>query len=292
MIIKGLENNYYLSQNDIWISVGGFTEPVAFLDLTVTNTTTAAELPPFRLYPSPDNNFSFNICVPIRALYPESNHLQNNALQSFSFKFTATFANTETPADEITLPKYFIRGKLRQNNNSEWFLSDGDYLIVGKWLNYPHFILPSGANHINGNQIGTRNPAVQHCINVRCAADSKLLKFRNSLGGYQFFAFEKWEIKNKIRPGKIIPKTTQRLRMDNFRNTEAEETEVIEFYTKSSIEIQEIFTDLSRSPEVYLYHPEGTDDDAKWELMKKDNSESIHNNYDQVFENKITFERQ
>lgn len=289
MTITGLENNYYLSGNDIWITVGGFSEPVAMMTLTVTNTTTGETLPPFRMYPSPDNDFKFNICVPVRALFPEQDHINNNSLQSFSLAFSATFVNTETSPDETTIEKLFIRGQRTQNANAEWFMNNGDYLIVGKWLNYPHFNLPSGASFINGPTLGNRNPAIQYCMTVRCSPNAKLLKFRNSLGGYQFFAFEKWQKDINVRSGKTIQRITDRLRKDNFRTTENEVQSEIEFYTKTPAAIQDVFFDLVTSPEVYLYHPRGDDNEAKWQRLQPEDNKSFFNNIDKVYENEITF---
>lgn len=292
MTITGLENNYYLSGNNIWITVDGFTEPVSFLNLTVTNTTTAETLPPLKMSPSPDNDFNFNISVPVSALFPDPDHINNNSLQSFEFDFSAVFVDEETPQDETIILKNFIRGQRTQNGNAEWFMNDGDYLIVGKWLNFPHFILPSGASFINGDILGNRNPAIQFCMTVRCSPDAKLLKFRNSLGGYQFFAFEKWQKNTDVKSNKSIQKISNRLRKDKFRTTDNNLQNEIEFFTKTPATIQDVFLDLLQSPEVYLYHPEGNDDDAKWQLLEPTDNKSFFNNIDKVYENEITFKIQ
>lgn len=288
MTINGLENNYYLSNNDIWISVNGFTEPTALLELEVSNVTSNLELPVFKLYPSPGNEYNFNICQIIRALFPDTNHINNNNLQEFEITFNVRFANTSTPDVSQIFTKYFVRGGRNKSADAEWFLSSSEPLVVEKWVDWG-FGLPGFAQRIQNNSIVNFIPTEQFRNHLR-GCDFKILKFLNSLGGYQYFVFETFEIKNKTKAGKAIDIPTNRLRKDNFKNTSSSSERVIEFHSKTPIEIQEVFTDLVNSQEVYLFHHSGTDNDSKWELLKLDNNESIENNYERVFENKISFE--
>lgn len=288
MTITGLENNYYLSQNDIWISVNGFSEPVALMEVFFKNLTSGFELPAFKMYPGPGNDFLFNVCVPIRALQPVPNHMLNNNLQNFEIKFKVIFVNTTTAAEEITLQKYFVRGGRQKNGNDEWYLSSSQELIIYPWVNYG-FDLPGFAQRIQGGSIVDFIPTVQFTRPLR-GCDHRILKFLNSIGGYQYFVFEKFEYKVKSKAGKTIDNMTMRLRQDRSRNFENDRSRIIELYTKTPIEMQPVFSDLVDSLEVFLYNPLGSDNEAKWERLLLDNNESVENNIDRVFDNKISFE--
>lgn len=288
MTINGLENNYYLSQNDIWILINGIADPVSVLELKVTNLTTGKELPIFKLSPSPSNDFEFNICVPVSALFPQPDHIAVNTLQSFQFDFTVKFIDPEIADESTTITKYFVLGGRNKSGNAEWYLTPSQELIVGKWIEWSGVVLPGYPKRIQGGSIVDFVTANVYSKNLK-DCDYKLLKFRNSIGGYQFFLFEKFEIKPKSRPGKTIPKTANRLRVDNFRNLPNETTRTIELFTKIPYEIQDVFSDLIDSNEVYLYNPTGSDDNAKWELLQLENNDSVENNYDRVYENKIEY---
>lgn len=288
MTITGLENNYYLSQNDIWISLNGFSDPVSVLELKVTNLTTGKELPVFKLSPSPANDFEFNICVPVSALFPIPDHININTMQSFQFDFTAKFIDTEIADDISTLTKYFVLGGRNKDGNAEWYLSASEELVVGKWIEWSGITLPSYPQRIQGATIVDFAPSNVYTKTLK-DCDYKLLKFRNSIGGYQYFLFEKFEIKPKSRAGKTIPKSANRLRVDNFRNLPNQTTRSIELFTKTPFEIQEVFSDLVDSNEVYLYNPLGSDENAKWELLQLENNDSAENNFDRVYENKIEY---
>lgn len=119
--------------------------------------------------------------------------------------------------------------------------------------------------------------------------DYKIVKFLNSLGGYQFYVFESYEIKTKNKPGKTIAQTTNRLRQNNFLNLENSTERTIKFFTKTPAEVQEVITDLISSLEVFLYYPDGDDDEAKWERLVLESNSTVENNIDDVFENELEF---
>lgn len=289
MTIIGLENNYYLSQNDIWITVNGFTNPISSLELTATNLTTSIALPPLKMASSPTNDFQFNISQVIRALMPKQNHISVNSLQNFQINFTAKFVDTEIADDVTDVFKYFVYGGRNKSGNKEWYLTASEELVIGKWIEWQGITLPGYAKRIQGSSIVDfvpSNPFIKSMVN-NC--EYKILKFRNSIGGYQYFIFEKFIFKTKSKSGKTIQKITNRLRVDNFQNLQSTDERTIELQTRTPFEIQEVFTELVISDEVYLFNPSGADDDAKWELLKKENNDSIENNYDRVYENKIEY---
>ncbi|PIF44304.1 hypothetical protein CLU96_1245 [Chryseobacterium sp. 52] len=292
MTVNGLENNYYLAFNEIWISVNGFAADTRLLELVVTNQTTGTSLSPFIMSPSPDNEFIFNICIPVRNLFPETNHVTVNPLQEFRFDFKVKFDDSSISDETLSITKFFVRGGRQKNGRDEWYLTSSEELLVGKWIQWPGVIIPGAfAKRIEGNAIVSYEPAptkvYNHTAPRKC--DYKILKFLNSLGAYQYYLFEIFETKTKSKAPKQIQKITRRLRSDNFSNTGISFEKGIELTAKTPFEIQEVFTDLVTSPEVYIYDPAGDDAESQWQRLIIESNDSIESNWLQVYENKIEF---
>ena len=162
-------------------------------------------------------------------------------------------------------------------------------MVVGRWIEWNNIILPGYANRIQGTSIVEYVPNNSFYRNIHSNCDYKIVKFLNSLGGYQFYVFEKFEIKNKTKAGKQISQISERLRIDNTKNIGLESSRTIQFTSKTPFEIQSVITDLINSCEVLLFNPSGSDNDSKWERLQLENNESIENNYDMVYENEIEF---
>ena len=287
MTITGLENNYYLTQNDIWVKISGVAEPIASLELSVKNLTTSKELPTLRLYPSPNNDFQFNISLPVRGLFPFPNHINVNSLQSFEITFRIKFGNSNIEDEVLTITKYFVRGGRNKNGVDEWYLLPSQELIVGRWIDWG-ISLPTFAKRIQGSTIVDFIPSNPFKFNLR-GCDYKIIKFLNSLGGYQYYIFEAFEIKNKSKSGKTIARIANRLRDDNFLNIGIDNEKEIEFSTKTPFEIQTVITDLISSFEVLIYNPDGNDEASRWQRLILESNDSVENNYDRVYENKIKY---
>lgn len=287
MTITGLENNYYLTQNDIWVKISGVAEPIASLELSVKNLTASKELPTLRLYPSPNNDFQFNISLPVRGLFPFPNHINVNSLQNYELKFTIKFGDTNLPDEVQTIEKFFVRGGREKNGIDEWYLLPSQELIVGRWIDWG-ISLPTYAKRIQGSTIVDFIPSNPYKFILR-GCDYKIVKFLNSLGGYQYYIFEAFEIKNKSKSGKTIARIANRLREDNFLNIGIENEKEIEFTTKTPFEIQSVITDLISSFEVLIYNPDGNDEASRWQRLLLESNDSVENNYDRVYENKIKY---
>lgn len=286
MTILGLENNYYLAGNDIWISVAGFVNPVSFLTLSITNLSTSETLPEFRLYPSPNNDFKFNISAPIRALFNLPGQDPLNSLQTFEIKFVANFESAT--AESFTYVKHFIRGGRNKNGNDAWHLYDGAELVVGRWLKWRGVPLTGLAHRIVGSQILEFMPEPYEMSIPLC--DYKIVKFLNSLGGYQYFLFEKYEKVTKTRRGKTLDIISEALHKENFRVIDVESTTTLKLYAKTPTDVQEVFADLITSPEIFLYNPQGTDLDGMWERVIAVDSQANENNFDRVYLNELEVE--
>ena len=293
MTIDGLYEDYYLTGNDIWLPVIEFDEggEVKELELTVTNLTTGATLPMFKFHPNPFGEFLFNISQIVRALMPLPNHIYPNSVQQFQFHFLGRYVDPAIPVQQQTIQKYFVRGGRNKDGDAKWNLETNQNLIVGKWIEWDGVTLPGTAYQKTGPNIIPLTPIPE--VFIRTGCDVKILKFSNSIGGYQYFVFDKWEIKEKNKESKIQRVPTDYLGWDNFRNLEIESERSIIFHARTPFEAQLVFKELAKSLEVYLWNPGPANPSPtrpqNWERLKLEGSESYENNWDRMYENKIEF---
>ncbi|MEJ5105507.1 hypothetical protein [Chryseobacterium sp. MYb328] len=290
MTINGLENNYYLTQNDIWVTINGFTEVVTKVVIDFKNITTNNELKGFECSASIENDCSLNVCFPVRALMPEPDHVNINTLQSFQIKVTVKFKNTSLPDEVVTINKYFIRGGRDKYGANEWHLNDGYSLIVNKWISGgKSWNSPTPPLKISGGSL-IEDDAVQNYIQEeKKSCNGLLIKYLNSLGCYQYFYFDKYELKNKTKAAKTVNRITNRLRNDNFQNIGYSETKTLTLYSFTEKELQLNFEDLIKSLHIFYFDSNGIDHDSSWHLIRLDDNSSTWNNYENAFENKAEF---
>ncbi len=290
MTINGLENNYYLTQNDIWVVINGFTEVVSKVVLDFKNLTTGEELNGFECSSSLDNDCAFNVCFPVRALMPEPDHINVNSLQSFQIKATAKFKNTALPDEILTITKYFIRGGRDKSGINEWYLNDGSSLVVNKWISSgKSWTAPTLPLKISGGNL-IEDTSIQNITQEeKKTCNGILIKYLNSLGCYQYFYFDRYEFKNKTKASKTVSRITNRLRKDNFQNIGYTETKSLTLYSFTEKLLQPNFEDLINSLHIFYFDANGTDTDSSWHLIKLDDNSSTWNNYENSFENKAEF---
>lgn len=292
MTINGLDDGfYYLTQNDIWVTINGFTNVVAKIILDFKNIITNQELKGFECSASPNNDCYFNVCFLIRALMPEPIHFNNNNLQQFEIKITVKFQNTSIPDEVQTLNRYFIRGGRDKSGGLEWYLINGNFLVVGKWIDGGQsWSALSPPQRLVSNEIINDNSFSNRItVQERKGCQGILVKYLNSLGGYQYFYFDRFEDKDKTKASKPVQRISTRLRNDNFQNTGYEYTSTRTLFAYSDKEIQENFRDLVKSPHIFFYDENGDDNDSRWHLIKIDDNSSTWNNFENVFENKLEF---
>lgn len=290
MNISGLENNYYLAGNDIWIQVSNFPKVPIRLELEVTNLNTGATMPLFRLYSDINNIFRFNVSQTIRPIQPYPNHTNVNTLQEYRLEFTVIFEDNTSEAS--TLDRYFIRGGRDKNNVDEWYLSDGYKLLISKWVDWRGILLPGYANKIQNNLIVDYIPAMADTFKMilPSSCNAKIIKFLNSIGGYQYWVFESWEIKSKVKAQSMISQIPMQLREDTSRNLGTDTTKEITLKTKTPTELQPIILDMLESPEILMYDPSGVDAASSWHRLQLANSnDGIYNSNDMSYLNEITY---
>lgn len=293
MTITGLENNYYLAGNGIWIQISNFPKVPIRLELKVTNINTSVSYPLLRLYPDQNNVFQCNICQAVRPLQPYPNHITVNTLQNYRMEFTVTFEDNTTEA--TTLEKYFIRGGRTKNSIDEWYLQNGQKLVIGTWVDWRGIMLPGYANKIQEGLIVNYIPPATETYKMilPSGCNAMIIKFRNSLGGYQYWVFETYEIKPKIKGKNTIYQIPHRLRDDASLNTGIDASEEITLKTKTPAELQPIILDLIKSPEILMYNPDGrsgVDDLSSWTRLELSNSnDAILNSNDMSYANELTY---
>ena len=297
MTITGLENNYYLSGNDIWIQVDDLDTPANIplkLELECSNTSTGEILGLLRLYPSPGKVFKFNVSIPIRALQPEPDHITLNTMQLYSIKFTLSFAAdpiTEAvpPIQIISLDKYFIRGGRDKRATDEWYLTPTSPLIVGDWIKWAGIALPGFAKRVQGSEIVDFVPSDPFVMMVPGICDYRIIKFLNSLGAYQYYVFEGHEIQTDSKPKKNISRAAFRLREDRSRSLGTETEEIIVLKTKTPGAIQAVIQDLIKSMDVLLYQPSGDDAQSRWMRLEFMANDAFKSTKDGSYQNEIKF---
>lgn len=287
MTVTGLDNNYYLCRNDIWINVT--QENTKNLEIKVKNIVSEKEFS-FRLQPI-NNEYYFNISLPIRALFEPINHLSNplNTMQEFSIEITGYQQESE---EKITFRKQFIYGFREKQNakNENWNLNMGEFLHNGVFpifdipLLMPYYIITNlGVTYYYPFGSETMN------FNLKNKCNAKVLKFLNSLGGYSYFAFENFEKKTKVKSGKVIGRIATQLNKNTFENLENEIEDTIEFKTKTPEILQPLFRELAMSHDVYMYVTGGHTEEDKWIKLKPENNDTLYNSWDFSYENKISF---
>ncbi len=290
MDITGLDNNYYLAGNDIWVQVSNFAKIPLRLELKVLNINTGKTLPLFRLYADLENIFRFNVSQTIRPLQPLPNHINVNSLQSYKLEFKVIFE--DNTSETTILDRFFVRGGRDKNNTDEWYLSASSPLLVGKWVDWRGIILPNYAKRIQIDEVIDFIPATEDTFKMvlPSSCNAKIIKFRNSLGGYQNWVFETFEIKTKVKGKALISHIPMRLRDSVGRNIGTETTKEISLKTRTPAELQEILIELMQSPEVLMYDPLGVDAESSWYRLQLSNSnDAIYNSNDMSYLNEIDF---
>lgn len=290
MDILGLENNYYLSGNDIWIQVSNFPKVPIRLELKCTNNATGATLPIFRLYADINNVFRFNISQTIRPIQPYPVYNPTNTMAEYKLEFTVIFEdNTQ---ESLTLNKFFIRGGRAKNNVDEWHLVNDDKLVIAKWVDWRGIALPGYPQKIMGSLIVDYIPAASDVYKMISLSfcNAKIIRFLNSLGGYQFWVFETYEIKPKVKAKDVISQIPMRLRADAIRNIGTSTVTEITLKTRTPSELQPIILDLIQSPEIEMYDSLGTDDASRWQRLQLSTStDAIYNSNDMSYLNEVTY---
>lgn len=287
MTIQGLENNNYLAQNDIWIIVNGFAKPPLYLEISATNSSVGTDLnKPIRSYSTTGNDFRLNISIPVRATFKPVDHSPLNTVNLIALLFKVTFTDGST--DQVVINKKFINGGRDKFGTYAWYMLNNEPLYTGPWLLWdgipeyqPYRIAAAG-------DVELFTPTnIQRYPSREC--EFHLIKFINSLGGVQYFAFEKMERKVKSNKGDHYKKIVYALSSDDFDTYRNQSDKSIELTTITRMEHQEVFEALVDGQAFWIRNPQSVGNAGEWTKLKMESSSSIQNNYDRTYENKVEF---
>jgi hypothetical protein len=295
MIISNLNFNDFLIGNDLWVRINGLANPAKRLKLKVENLTNAKKFD-LILYPTPENEFLFNIVAPVRSLFDSPLHDSNplNTLARMKFTFDVEFVGAFAVDTQI-VNKNFIRGFRNNKGFLENYINPDTHLIVGKWLNY-------NLNNISGidfdicDYINFAFTIQKINLNIQpffpsenvilTSCNYKIIKFLNSLGGYQYYVFEDFEIKENSKPLKNIPKIINSFNDTAFQSLGTDFNREIELYTEVKAEDQIIIADLIKSYDVLMWDA----DTEIWIKLVPNANTTIFNSWDKTYKNKIKFD--
>jgi hypothetical protein len=295
MIISNLNFNDFLIGNDLWVRINGLANPAKRLKLKVENLTNAKKFD-LILYPTPENEFLFNIVAPVRSLFDAPLHDSNplNTLARMKFTFDVEFVGAFAVDTQI-VNKNFIRGFRNNKGFLENYINPDTHLIVGKWLNY-------NLNNISGidfdicDYINFAFTIQKINLNIQpffpsenvilTSCNYKIIKFLNSLGGYQYYVFEDFEIKENSKPLKNIPKIINSFNDTAFQSLGTDFNREIELYTEVKAEDQIIIADLIKSYDVLMWDA----DTEIWIKLVPNANTTIFNSWDKTYKNKIKFD--
>jgi hypothetical protein len=289
MTISNLNQNNYLIGNDLWVRINGLANPAKRLKLKIENLINTKKFD-LILYPSPTNEFLFNIVAPVRALFDapihDSNPLNTLARLKFTFdvEFVGVFAN-----DTQIVNKIFIRGFRQDKGYLENFIDAPTDLLIGNakfYYNQITFFNKFNIFKRNAGGVFLISDVISTNVIIIESCNYKIIKFLNSLGGYQYYAFEAFEIKDNAKPLKNIPKQINNFNYTAFQSLGMELNKEIEFYTETKSEDQIIIADLIKSYDVLMW-----DVDAEiWIKLVPNTNTTIFNTKDKIYKNKIKYD--
>ena len=288
MTILNFGDNNYLTGNDLWVTIKDFANPVKNLKLRVKNLANLKQHD-LVLYPLPNNQFTLNITTAVRSLFdaPIHDSLPLNTLAKFEIKFDISFVGA-FPNEIENIEKYFIRG-YTQNKAINTYIDLDTNLLIGNAKFYAngttnfnsYFVL----RKIGGINILTKDLSAD-LINIQNLCNYKIIKFLNSIGGYQYFLFEDFEIKESAKPLKNVPKITNAFNDTAFQSLGTELKKEIELITENSAEDQIIITEIVNSFDVLMW-----DATAQiWIKLVPNANATTTNTWDNRYKNKIKFD--
>lgn len=240
--VTGLSASRYYTDNPIWVDVN--TTGDVITDVVNLNIYQNATLVFTAKYYTYNNLVSFDLSEIIKGLLPEPQHPTNatagTIITTNSVTLTITLAN-------FNQTKTFYRGGLVSNSSNvqvpnNAVLSESEKIPV--WSGFP-----SAKYYINNSNIIFTDILLSTDIENRRVinCDSVFLRFLNSKGGYSYWLFEEWEIKDKYKQGKIIDRRGKDLDLGNKPEFELSlSTRVEERYLAT-------MRALVQSSEIYVY---------------------------------------
>ena len=288
MTITGLNNNYYLINNEINIVVNGFgASVIRYLEVKATNSFNS-RINVLRFYPI-NNTFKFDISSLVKQLFDKPNDDLLKNLNSISLEFKSVdIANVVATT---TISKYFIRG-----GNLQGFYPKGS--VKQNYLNNLVFINKLITNKIpfwNTQQIDTNqiindgfapttfNPGLNlEILEVPC--NGIYVKFLNQYGTYSYWYFDSFENESKTKDLDLIKNFSTDFDANNFTDLGVTIESSITLKTAVPERFNNLMLHLILSPEVYFL------DNTNYRKIKQRSQKHGYNPIDKIFEYKFEFD--
>lgn len=280
MKLTGLENDYYLAGNEIYVTVSETATPSRFLDVTYTNITTGSILGTLRPYPNLQDVYRFNVSLPARALFPEPSRIdQPNSIQVIKIDIIAYLENGNV--ENLSITKRFVRGGRDKHKATEWHLEDGAELNFGpfpKFMGIPEFT--AGLFKISGDKLVEYVPKERQDIWLKDRCNPTYVRFLNSLGGYQWWVFEQRIDNEEGKAGKTKTSPAYALKQDSVRQLVTSQSREFTLLSDMSIEFYDVAVELISSTDIYIYYPDAPKDDydAKFERVFLNGTNKVEKN--------------
>lgn len=141
-MITGLQHDFFLSGNPLWVKIYDLDNEPNYAAITVFNTTTDKGYNTLKKNFAPDGTCEFNIMSIIEALMPYPDHINNNNLNYFNISIKVKYKNTTLADTEYDFKRFVIRGRANKQSNKEQYIDSQSKLIVGKWLQWEGVNIP------------------------------------------------------------------------------------------------------------------------------------------------------
>jgi hypothetical protein len=287
MTITGLDNNYYLINNQINLLINGFASDVRYLEISVynTNTTKPAKV---RLYPI-NNTFKVDISHLVKSTFNDPLYPNVNInLNTIAIDFKVVFLDETVLSQKQT--KQFIRGGNWQGvypdceTQKQNYLFDVDvldFLITKKVAAWGEE--PKEVYEINGTQYASfLEPALTENFEIPCKGIKTI--FLNQYGTYSEWYFNNYEINSNTKHTDFIEKFSTDFNGNLFNDLGSKVDTTITVKDSVPLRFNQLIRHLIVSPEIYVV------EDGFNRKVILNNSKWVYSTREKSYKHSITFD--
>lgn len=280
MTIYGLENDGYVINNPILVSITDTRTDMFYVEVQVQNLTNLKTTSPFRLY-FQNQVAKLNLTPIIKGLFDVPIHNTDYLTQtplpmprnsnSYRISFRIYYTNGDTSALESEIRQFIRAGyyDTRMTNEtigSDVLLQNSEKVPVFGGYPCAYYITSDKKEIVKYNRVTVHYNDPYWELMRKKTCDGVYIKFLNSKGGYSYWLFEDWK------------DTTSNSHLGYVSSyggaTDLGSDASFEFEVMSKVprRYMGLMTDLILSPEVYLYLNNGSRDEKAWRrYFLKDN---------------------
>jgi hypothetical protein len=286
MTITGLDNNYYLINNQINLLINGFASGVRYLEITATNVSTNKN-GKIRLYPI-NNTFKVDISHLVKSTFndPNINDVNIN-LNLVYLDLKEVFQDFSQSVTTIT--KNFIRGGNWQGvypdciTEKENYLNNGDVINFLITKTFPSWDISQGIKKIAGGFFVNENPTTRiEYLEIPCKGIKTI--FLNQYGTYSEWYFNNYEINSNTKHTDFIEKFSTDFNGNLFNDLGSKVDTTITVKDSVPLRFNELIRHLIVSPEIYVV------EDGFNRKVILNNSKWVYSTREKSYKHSITFD--